>query len=87
MGEYLEVDRPHQLVFILFAEKYSLHFERVTVVFNPHGTGCELSLTHETRPESAGQVARDWAYALDSLASILGGTERDAARRVAERSF
>ena len=52
VGEYLEVVRPHRLVFTLLAGKYSLNFERVTVVFNPHGIGCELSLTHETRPES-----------------------------------
>src|SRR5262245_45189567 len=33
MGEYIELDRPRRLVFILFAEKYALEFERVTVEF------------------------------------------------------
>jgi uncharacterized protein YndB with AHSA1/START domain len=79
VGEYLEVVWPHRLVFTLLAEKYSLNFERVTVVFNPHGIGCELSLTHETKPELARQVHRDWIKVLDGLAAMLSESSRDAA--------
>ena len=79
VGEYLEVVRPHRLVFALLAEKYSLNFERVTVLFDPRGTGCELSLTHETRPELAQQAQRDWAKVLDRLAAMLTVSGRDAA--------
>src|SRR5499433_650371 len=71
MGEYLEVDRPLCLVFILFAEKYSLEFERVTVVFHPQGSGCELNLTHETKQHLVGQIRRDWIQVLDGLAAVL----------------
>ena len=78
-GEYLEVVRPHRLVFALLAEKYSLNFERVTVLFDPRGTGCELSLTHETRLELAQQAQRDWAKVLDRLAAMLIASGRDAA--------
>ena len=80
MGEYLEMVRPRRLVFILYAEKYSLDFERVTVLFSPHGAGCELSLTHETTPELADQISRDWTHGLDRLAAMLSGTGRDAGR-------
>jgi uncharacterized protein YndB with AHSA1/START domain len=44
IGEYLEIVRPRRLVFTLSVEKYSLDFELMTVVFDPRGTGCELSL-------------------------------------------
>jgi uncharacterized protein YndB with AHSA1/START domain len=79
VGEYLEVVRPHRLVFALLAEKYSLNFERVTVLFDPRGTGCELSLTHETRLELSHQAQRDWAKVLDRLAAMLIASGRDAA--------
>jgi uncharacterized protein YndB with AHSA1/START domain len=79
VGEYLEVVRPHRLVFTLLAGKYSLNFERVTVVFAPHRLGCELTLTHETKPESAQQIRRDWVKVLDRLDAIVGESGRDTA--------
>ena len=79
VGEYLEVVPPHRLVFALLAEKYSLNFERVTVLFEPRGTGCELCLVHETRLEFAQQAQRDWAKVLDRLAAMLTASGRDAA--------
>jgi uncharacterized protein YndB with AHSA1/START domain len=81
MGEYVEMDRPHRLVFTLFDEKYSLEFERVTVEFTPHGTGCELSLSHETKPELAQQVSGDWVSILDGLAATLRESGGDPLRR------
>ena len=72
IGEYIELVRPRRLVFTLFAEKYSLQFERVTVVLQPIGSGCELDLTHETKPELASQVRRCWIEMLDRLISTLG---------------
>jgi uncharacterized protein YndB with AHSA1/START domain len=79
VGEYLEVVWPRRLVFALLAEKYSLNFERVTVLFDPRGTGCQLSLTHETRQEFAQQAERDWTKVLDRLAAMLTASGRDAA--------
>ena len=79
VGEFLEVVRPHRLVFALLAEKYSLNFERVTVVFDPCGSGCELGLTHETKPEFAQQSYRDWDKVLQRLAAIVSQTGRNAA--------
>jgi uncharacterized protein YndB with AHSA1/START domain len=79
VGEYLEVVWPRRLVFALLAEKYSLNFERVTVLFDPRGTGCELSLTHGTRPEFARQADRAWSKVLARLAAMPTATKRDAA--------
>jgi uncharacterized protein YndB with AHSA1/START domain len=84
MGEYLEMDRPNRLVFILFAEKYSLEFERVTVVIHPQGCGCELNLTHETKQDLVGQIRRDWIQVLDGLAAVLEPSGGDATRPRAE---
>ena|SRR5262249_47260677 len=72
IGEYLEIVQPRRLVFTLSVEKYSLDFERVTVVFDPHGTGCELSLTHKIKPELATQVSHGWIRMLEGLAIVLG---------------
>jgi uncharacterized protein YndB with AHSA1/START domain len=84
VGEYLEMVRPHRLVLILYADKYSLDFERVTVLFHSRGSGCDLSLTHETTPELAPQVRRDWIAALNRLAAPLeessGGTAVETVR-------
>jgi uncharacterized protein YndB with AHSA1/START domain len=81
IGEYLEIVRPRRLVFTLSVEKYSLDFERVTVVFDPHGTGCELSLTHKTKPELARQVSHGWIRMLEGLATVLGEDSRVAPPR------
>ena len=83
VGEYLEVVRPHRLVFALLAEKYSLNFERVTVMFDPRGIGCELSLTHETKAEFVQQVRSDWIKLLDRLAAMFSQIGRDAPGRIA----
>ena len=79
VGEHLEVVRPHRLLFALLAEKYSLNFERVTVLFDPRGKGCEIRLIHDTRLEFAQQAQRDWAKVLDRLAAMLTASGRDAA--------
>jgi uncharacterized protein YndB with AHSA1/START domain len=78
IGEYIELERPRRLVFTLFAEKYSLQFERVTVVLGPLGAGCELELTHETSPELAARVRRCWIEMLDRLTEILEAGGRHA---------
>jgi uncharacterized protein YndB with AHSA1/START domain len=81
IGEYREIVRPRRLVFTLSVEKYSLDFERVTVVFDPHETGCEISLTQKTKPELARQVSDDWIRMLEGLATVLGEHSRVAPPR------
>ena len=79
VGEYLDVVRPHRLVFALLAEKYSLNFERVTVELNVRESGCELSLTHATKPEFMQLARRGWANVFERLAVVLAQTGRNAA--------
>src|SRR5215210_64475 len=74
-GEYLEIDRPRRLVFTLAVPKYSQDADRVTIDIVPLETGCELTLTHEMRPELAewaGQTESGWTGILDKLAEVLG---------------
>jgi uncharacterized protein YndB with AHSA1/START domain len=86
IGEYLELVRPRRLVFTLLAEKYSLDFDRVTVEVLPLGTGCELSLAHETMAQFAQEVSRDWIEALDALSAVLSEGSDAAARELAVRA-
>src|SRR4029450_11077249 len=79
VGEYLDVIRPQRLVFALLAEKYSLNFERVTVELDVRESGCELSLTHATKPEFMQLARRDWANVFARLAVVLAQTGRNAA--------
>jgi uncharacterized protein YndB with AHSA1/START domain len=81
VGEYLEMVRPHRLTFIIAANKYALDFDRVTVMFRPHGSDCELRLAHETSPELAQQMRRRWTRILDGLAATLGDGCHDTQRR------
>jgi uncharacterized protein YndB with AHSA1/START domain len=74
-GEYLEIDRPRRLVFTLAVPKYSQDADRVTIDIVPLETGCELTLTHEMRPEwaeYASQTESGWTGILDKLAEVLG---------------
>lgn len=70
-GEYLEIDRPHRLVFTLQVPLYSEEVDRVTLDIEPADGGCELTLVHETSPEWADQSGEGWRMILDSLASSL----------------
>lgn len=70
-GEYLEIDRPHRLVFTLQVPLYSEEVDRVTVEIEPADDGCELTLIHETSPQWADQSGDGWKMILDSLAQVL----------------
>lgn len=74
-GEYLEINRPHRLVFTLGVPKFSPGFDRIAIEIVPQSDGCELSLTHELSPEwadYAGRTENGWAQILEGLAANLG---------------
>jgi uncharacterized protein YndB with AHSA1/START domain len=74
-GEYLEIVRPRRLVFTFGLPKVSPHFDRVTIDIVPQGATCELTLTHEMKPEwaeYAGRTEAGWAKILAGLAASLG---------------
>ncbi len=82
-GTYLEIERPRRLVFLFSVEKYATTGDRVTIEIEPvtnadgdgageadAGGGCELTLTHEMRPEWAeyrGKTESGWSGILSTL--------------------
>ena len=73
-GKYLEIDRPHRLVFTLAVEPDAQSGDRITVEITPVGDGCELTLTHVMAPEYAeyaGRTESGWNDVLASLARQL----------------
>jgi len=72
-GEYLEIDRPHRLVFSLFVEKYAQRDDRVIVELAPVAHQSLLVLTHELSlpdPAERSGIQRGWATVLDRLAAL-----------------
>ena len=74
-GRFLEIDRPHRLVF-LFRGPGTTEDEwtRVSLEIAPRSSGCTLTLTHEIGPKWAewkDQVRHGWAMILDREAEIL----------------
>lgn len=72
-GTYLELERPHRIVFTVRVPKYSPDSDRVTIEINALATGCELTLTTETPDEWAEDTRRGWAMILDVLDETLPG--------------
>jgi uncharacterized protein YndB with AHSA1/START domain len=74
-GEYLEIDRPRRLVFSFSVDRESNEADRVAIDIIPLETGCELTLTHEMKPEWADYADRTeqgWTGIIDGLARMLG---------------
>ncbi|HKU96756.1 MAG TPA: SRPBCC family protein [Vineibacter sp.] len=74
-GKYIEIDRPRRLVFSLAVEKYSQDIDRVAIDIVPLDSGCELTLTHEMRPdwsEHRDRIQAGWGEILEGLAITLG---------------
>jgi uncharacterized protein YndB with AHSA1/START domain len=71
-GEYLDIDRPHRLVFTFAVPKYSSVSTRVTIEIAPLDSGCELTLSHEgVFPEYEERTAEGWSKILAGLASVV----------------
>lgn len=88
-GQYLEIDRPHLLVFSLFVEKYAQFDDRVTVELAAVADQTLLVLTHELSlpsPADRSRIQREWLLTLDGLAALWasgmasGGTPPTARR-------
>ena len=73
-GQYIELSRPHRLVFDFAVKKFSDEVTRVKLESAPQGTGCELTLTHEgVYAEYAERTESGWRGILDGLAATLKG--------------
>ena len=78
-GEYLVIERPRRLVFS-FATDRAEAPDRVSIDIVPLETGCELTLTHEMKPEWAewaGRATQGWTGILEGLATVLGEPAAD----------
>jgi uncharacterized protein YndB with AHSA1/START domain len=74
-GEYLEIDRPRRLVFTFSVDRESTEADRVAIDIVPLEAGCELTLTHEMKPEWAEYAERTeagWTGMMEGLARTLG---------------
>jgi uncharacterized protein YndB with AHSA1/START domain len=73
-GRYVEIDRPHRLVFLFAADPAGEgEWTRVTIEIADASAGCTLTLTHEMDPEWAAyeeQTRKGWTMILESLARI-----------------
>jgi uncharacterized protein YndB with AHSA1/START domain len=72
-GEYLEIDRPHRLVFSLFVEKYAQRDDRVIIEIAPLAARSLLVLTHELslpNPADRSRIRREWEIVLGRLAAL-----------------
>lgn len=73
-GEYLELDRPHRLVFQYVVEKYSAVYTKVEIDIALVDGGSELTLKHEIDPEwidFKSRTEQGWRMILDNLAKTL----------------
>jgi uncharacterized protein YndB with AHSA1/START domain len=73
-GEYLEIDRPHRLVFQYSITGFDAPPDIVSIEFAPHPNGCELTLTHAMGAEYAeyrDRTEKGWTMILESLANRL----------------
>jgi uncharacterized protein YndB with AHSA1/START domain len=78
VGEYLEIDRPHRLVFTFAVPQFSPAFDRVTVEIARLDKGCELTLTHEM----AAALFAEWGEASrQGWTTMLGALEAQLRRR------
>jgi uncharacterized protein YndB with AHSA1/START domain len=71
-GEYLEINRPHRLVFTFGVPKYSPVFTEVAIDIVPAASGCDLTLTHTgVLAEYFDRTAEGWNGILDGLARSI----------------
>jgi uncharacterized protein YndB with AHSA1/START domain len=73
VGEYLEIDRPHRLVFTFGVPQFDPAMSRVEIDIVAKGTGCELTLTHHGVPQEwQAPTTQGWTMLLGSLEREVG---------------
>ena len=73
-GEYLEIDRPHRLVFQYGIRGFDAPPDVVSIEFVPHPDGCEVTLAHAMGAEFAEyreRTEKGWTTVLESLGNAL----------------
>jgi uncharacterized protein YndB with AHSA1/START domain len=68
VGEYLEIDRPHRLVFTFGVPQIDPAMSRVEIDIVAKGAGCELTLTHHGVPQEwKAPTTQGWTMLLGNL--------------------
>ncbi|MEO7415378.1 MAG: SRPBCC family protein [Opitutaceae bacterium] len=79
VGEYLEIERPHLLVFSWATRDRQPDTSRVIVEITPLGQGCDVKLTHVMTADWAAFVdkaAGAWTIMLTALDRMFAGPAR-----------
>ena len=74
IGEYIEISRPHRLVFSWAVREHLPDSSRIVIDIVPLPTGCELTLTQEMSSswaDFANQAKAAWTKMLNALAGVL----------------
>jgi uncharacterized protein YndB with AHSA1/START domain len=73
-GEFLDVDRPHRLIFTLKVPTYSQTADEIHINIEPLDRGCRLTLTHEMQgdDEAKRRAEEGWNEGLERLAKTIG---------------
>lgn len=73
-GRFVQIDRPHRIVFDFWTEEDEATPTRVSVTFTADGDHCVLVLTHDLAPAWAAHADRTtagWTLILDNLATVM----------------
>jgi uncharacterized protein YndB with AHSA1/START domain len=71
-GTYLEIERPHRLVFTFGVEHHIRDVTMVSIDIAAEGDVSEIVLTHEgVLREDVARTAQGWGNILDALAALL----------------
>jgi uncharacterized protein YndB with AHSA1/START domain len=73
-GEYLRLERPRLIAFKFAVQKNSPESDPVTIEIAPLPKGCDVTLTHEVKPEFAHleeRIQEGWDVILDGLGAAL----------------
>lgn len=80
-GEYLEVERPHRLVFTFAMPQFSPNTDRITVQIEADGSGAIMTFTQEgidiaaelrqADPDPADSSEQGWSQMFELLAALL----------------
>lgn len=80
VGSYLEIDRPHRLVFTLQVPQFSPEEDKVVLTLTPLASGCELVLTTMIAKSALDQfplaeMEKGWTMILSGLGDALASPQ------------
>jgi len=78
VGEFPAIERPHLLIYTWSVDGKSPMTERVTVRFEPHAKGTEVTLKHDRiTPELLEEHLRGWIGCMDGIIEYFSDQRGD----------